>query len=211
MAVADGERAEAVAILRHRVGLAREARHLATEQSCLHDLRRLSEADADECQRVLAIGTEIESPLASLRARHAGCGTDAAKLGLLAGDVEREGFAVWACELASATVALHPEGSSSRAAATEQRRAVRLRAGFPRAVLFTPSTAPAAVSVELRPGELRAAQLAAQGLSDREISEQLHLSIRTVGNYLLRAYRRLGISGRDELAGVLAEAQLLNA
>ena len=210
LAVADGERAEAVTILRRRIDLAREAQHPASELMCLHDLIRLSEADGDERRRAIALGAVVDSPLAALRARHGGCGTDAAKLGLLAADVEREGFAVWACELASAAVALHPEPSTGRAAATEQRHAVRLRAGFPRAVLFTPSAAPVAAPVQLRAGELQVAQLAARGLSDREISEQLHLSVRTVGNYLLRAYRRLGISGRDEVAGALAEAHRLS-
>jgi len=210
IAVADGDRASAVKILRGRADLARDRRHAASEQMCLHDLVRLAEADGDERQRVVALGTIVDSPLGLLRSRHAGCGTDVAKLGLLTGDVEREGFAMWACELATATVALHPDGSAARAVATEQRRAVRLRAGFPRAVLFTASTAPAEAPVQLRPGELQVAQLASRGLSDREISAQLHLSVRTVGNYLLRAYRRLGISGRDELAEALAEAQRLS-
>jgi DNA-binding CsgD family transcriptional regulator len=40
-----------------------------------------------------------------------------------------------------------------------------------------------------------------------EIAGRLVLSIRTVGNYLVRVYRRLGISGRDELAAALAEAE----
>ena len=210
VAVADDRRGDAVALLRERATLARERTHLATEQLCLHDLIRMSDEDAAETRRVIDLGAIVDSPLASLRARHADCRTDVARLGLLAADVEREGFAVWACELASATVALHAERSSSRAGASEQRRVVRLRAGFPRAMLFTPSAAPAASPARLRPGELQVAELAAQGLSDREISERLHLSVRTVGNYLLRGYRRLGISGRDELAAALADAQRLS-
>jgi DNA-binding CsgD family transcriptional regulator len=51
------------------------------------------------------------------------------------------------------------------------------------------------------------AELLAQ---NREISEGLHLSVRTVGNYLTRAYRRLGVRGRDELAAALGDDQLLS-
>ena len=59
--------------------------------------------------------------------------------------------------------------------------------------------------IDLRPGERQVAVLAAEGMSDREIAERLVLSVRTVGNYLLRVYRRLGISGRDELAAAMAD------
>ena len=42
-------------------------------------------------------------------------------------------------------------------------------------------------------------QLAGHGLSDREIAEELVLSIRTVQSQLASAYRKLGIASRSEL------------
>ncbi len=45
--------------------------------------------------------------------------------------------------------------------------------------------------------------LAAQGLASKEIAEKLFLSVRTVENHLQRAYEKLGIAGRDELADVI--------
>ena len=51
--------------------------------------------------------------------------------------------------------------------------------------------------------EREVALLAAQGLASKDIAEKLFLSVRTVENHLQRAYEKLGIAGRDELAGVI--------
>jgi DNA-binding CsgD family transcriptional regulator len=55
----------------------------------------------------------------------------------------------------------------------------------------------------LSPSEMRTAELAVAGHSNREIAELLHLSTSTVEFHLTRAYRKLGIRSRSELAGVL--------
>jgi len=51
--------------------------------------------------------------------------------------------------------------------------------------------------------EHQVAKLAAAGVASRDIAEQLFLSIRTVENHLQRAYGKLGVTGRAELAGAL--------
>jgi len=56
----------------------------------------------------------------------------------------------------------------------------------------------------LTPSELRAARLAADGLSNREIAQALFITRKTVGDHLGAAYRKLGVTGRDELATALA-------
>ena len=53
--------------------------------------------------------------------------------------------------------------------------------------------------------ELQVAQLAARGLSNREIGERLYLSHRTVAAHLYRIFPKLGVGSRTELAGVLPE------
>ncbi|MCU1393754.1 MAG: LuxR family transcriptional regulator fused with ATPase domain [Ilumatobacteraceae bacterium] len=203
--VAAGDHASAAKVLRDRVAVAAAAGHRSAELGCLHDLVRLSSATAQELARVVALADELDAPRAALTARHAQGIGDGTGLGLVAGELEVQGFAVWACEVSMAAAQLLTTSGAARQAAAEQRRAARLRSGFPRAVLFAPTTIAPEETPALRPGELQVARLAVRGMSDREIGEELHLSVRTVGNYLLRAYRRLGVRGRDELAAALAD------
>ncbi|AHH97272.1 LuxR family transcription regulator fused with ATPase domain [Kutzneria albida DSM 43870] len=51
--------------------------------------------------------------------------------------------------------------------------------------------------------ELSIAQLAAEGLANREIGQRLHLSHRTVSTHLHRIFPKLGISSRTELGAAL--------
>lgn len=55
-------------------------------------------------------------------------------------------------------------------------------------------------TTQLTPQELQVVRRAALGLSNREIAAQLFLSPRTVGHHLYRAFPKLGISRRVELA-----------
>jgi DNA-binding CsgD family transcriptional regulator len=45
-------------------------------------------------------------------------------------------------------------------------------------------------------------RLAATGATNRQIGAQLFLSPRTVGSHLYRAYPKLGVSSREELADI---------
>ena len=57
---------------------------------------------------------------------------------------------------------------------------------------------------QLTTQELQIAQLAADGLSNREIGQQLFLSHRTVSTHLYRVFPKLGITSRAELSAALA-------
>jgi DNA-binding CsgD family transcriptional regulator len=65
--------------------------------------------------------------------------------------------------------------------------------------------APRRVEGELSETEERIAELAASGLTNRKIAEQLFLSTKTIEANLARAYRKLGIHSRAELGARLAE------
>jgi DNA-binding CsgD family transcriptional regulator/tetratricopeptide (TPR) repeat protein len=56
---------------------------------------------------------------------------------------------------------------------------------------------------QLSPQELQIAQMAARGLSNREIGQRLFLSHRTVGFHLYRIFPKLGITSRSELRAAL--------
>jgi DNA-binding CsgD family transcriptional regulator len=59
---------------------------------------------------------------------------------------------------------------------------------------------------QLTPQELQIAQLAAEGLSNREIGQQLYLSHRTISTHLYRVFPKLGITSRAGLNAALAPA-----
>ncbi|HEX4814179.1 MAG TPA: LuxR C-terminal-related transcriptional regulator [Nonomuraea sp.] len=56
----------------------------------------------------------------------------------------------------------------------------------------------------LTPQELQIVQLAAQGMANRDIAARLFLSPRTVAYHLYKAYPKLGVRSRGELAGLEA-------
>jgi DNA-binding NarL/FixJ family response regulator len=52
---------------------------------------------------------------------------------------------------------------------------------------------------QLTPQELQIVQMAAEGLTNREIGQKLYLSHRTIGSHLYRVFPKLGITSRNEL------------
>jgi DNA-binding CsgD family transcriptional regulator len=68
--------------------------------------------------------------------------------------------------------------------------------GRPRRLMFSGPDA-------LTPSERRVAELAAEGMSNRDIAQLLYVTTKTVDNHLGRAYGKLGISSRSELPAAL--------
>ncbi len=58
----------------------------------------------------------------------------------------------------------------------------------------------------LTPAERRVADLAASGMSNREIAQSLFVSLRTVETHLTHSYQKLGIASREQLDAALATA-----
>ena len=56
----------------------------------------------------------------------------------------------------------------------------------------------------LSPRELRVAQLAAEGRTNREIAYQLYVTLKTIEGHLARAYTKLGIERRNQLSKFFA-------
>jgi DNA-binding NarL/FixJ family response regulator len=59
------------------------------------------------------------------------------------------------------------------------------------------------VMARLTPQELQIVQLAAAGMSNKEIADQVYLSHRTVSAHLYRAFPKLGVTTRAQLANLL--------
>jgi DNA-binding CsgD family transcriptional regulator len=66
----------------------------------------------------------------------------------------------------------------------------------------------ARASDRLTPQELQIAQMAADGMSNRDIGQSLFLSHRTVGFHLYRLFPKLGVTTRSQLRGALGSEQL---
>ncbi|MFH8496435.1 helix-turn-helix transcriptional regulator [Streptomyces coeruleorubidus] len=80
-----------------------------------------------------------------------------------------------------------------------ERTAAELRAA---GVAVAPAAVPEAVS-GLTPQELQIAQLAAEGLTNRDIGARLYLSPRTIGFHLHKIFPKLGVTGRAQLRDAL--------
>jgi DNA-binding CsgD family transcriptional regulator len=94
---------------------------------------------------------------------------------------------------------------SLEARAWSERAAAELRAA---GATVGPRSAPADPLATLTPQELQVVRLAATGASNREIGAQLFLSPRTVGYHLYKAYPKLGVSSRVELAARVGAGSL---
>jgi DNA-binding CsgD family transcriptional regulator len=77
--------------------------------------------------------------------------------------------------------------------------AARARAELEATGLRAPTPA-APAAAQLTPQELQIARLAAQGLSNKDIAAQLFLSPKTVAYHLYKAYPKLGVAARGDLA-----------
>ncbi len=56
----------------------------------------------------------------------------------------------------------------------------------------------------LTPAELRVVRMAADGLTNQRIADELFVTLKTVEGHLAKAYRKLGVDGRPDLADALA-------
>lgn len=101
--------------------------------------------------------------------------------------------------LAAALAAFDTAG----AAPFTERAAAELRAAGVSAAASAPQNGPAAT---LTSQELQIAQLAASGLSNREIADRIYVSHRTVAAHLYKVFPKLGITSRNQLHGALGAA-----
>jgi DNA-binding CsgD family transcriptional regulator len=207
-AVAAGELSRARGLAIEAADLAASRGQRAFELRALHDLCRLSDA-AEAAPRLARLaghddpGERVDGPLAPLAAAHAAA--------LVAGDgaallEAAEGFSgldmlLVAAEAADAAAAAHRGNGRDASARTAAARAAQWLRGCEGA--RPPTLLGGAGTAELTRREREIAMLAAGGLSSREIAERLVVSVRTVDNHLQRAYRKLGIAGREDLAAIL--------
>ena len=113
------------------------------------------------------------------------------------------GAMLYAAEASTEAAVILRRGGAARKAAAAEQKGARLLALCEGAV--TPGVRALSARAQLTAGELDTALQAAAGRSNKEIASQMYLSVRTVESHLQRAYEKLGISGRHELAEALRD------
>ena len=184
--------------------LGEEIGDLMGAASALHDLARLGQA-RHVAARLAALADDVDGALVATRAAYVTsvAARDSDALAKVAHDFEDLGALLYAAEArAEAAVLLRHAGKPRDGAAAEQH-AARLLARCEGAA--TPPVQAITARVHLTPGELDTARQAAAGRTNKQIASDLHLSVRTIESHLQRAYEKLGIAGRHELADALHE------
>jgi DNA-binding CsgD family transcriptional regulator len=176
--------------------------HLVGAAAAVHDLARLGHAE-QVTSRLAALAAQIEGELASAKLAHTQSLAQRDPMGLDNASVSFEaiGADLLAAEAAANAAGAWQHAGDPRRAAAATHRAATLGQRCEGAI--TPALQSIETRARLTPAERDAALLAAAGHSNKEIADQLCLSIRTIESRLQHVYEKLGLSGRDQLTGIL--------
>jgi DNA-binding NarL/FixJ family response regulator len=201
VAAAEGALNQAGALARQAAEVAASQHQPAMEVVALHTA--VCFGDRTVADRLAALAAQVDGPCAPAAAAHAAAlaADDGAALHAASVQLEQMGALLLAADAAAqaATVYARQDRRGSAQAATT--RAHRLAEACEGA--RTPALAALAAPLPLTTREREVVTLAAAGLSNRQIAQQLVVSVRTVENHLYRACAKLGTSDRGELAAVL--------
>jgi DNA-binding CsgD family transcriptional regulator len=197
-AAASSELSRARAHAREAAALAQGRGQDAYAVRALHELCRLGDPAGAAPDLGRLAGT-VDGPFAATAAAHAAA--LAARDGVALLEVA-ERFAaadalLTAAEAADGAAAAHRDAGRPSSANTAAARAAvwltKCEGARPPTMLSAPQAA------DLTPREREIALLAATGASSRQIAGRLVISVRTVDNHLQHAYRKLGVTRRQDL------------
>jgi len=202
-AAAHGDLALARTLFEEAAELGRSTGDLIGQAAALHALARIGQP-----KRVLdaleELAGQIEGGLITARVLHTSALVRGhpGDLAAVSEQFEAIGAGVLAAEAAADEARAWRRRGNARVAAAAERRAAALTADCEG--VSTPALSSIAGRDILTSAERRVALLAASGRSNKEIAEELFLSVRTVEGQLHSVYEKLGIRGRSELSGVLS-------
>lgn len=174
----------------------------ATAAIAAHDAARYT--GSEEASLLTAAAADrVDSPLFGVFRDHAHArsAADPRALSDSSERFEAIGTILYATEAAYAAGRAHRAAGDGRAAATATARATILHGRCENAVL--PWVAGFGAVEVLSQREQQVALLAAASYPDAAIAAELRISVRTVQNHLARAYAKLGIASRHDLAEAL--------
>jgi DNA-binding NarL/FixJ family response regulator len=159
--------------------------------------------DRTLAERLAELVTQVDGPFAAAAAAHAVAlaADDGAALVTASIQLEQIGSLLQAADAAAQAAAAHTRHGRRGSAYAASTRAQQLAQTCEGA--RTPALAALAVPLPLTPREREIVTLAAAGRSNRQIAQQLVISVRTVENHLYRACLKLDVSDRAELAALL--------
>jgi DNA-binding CsgD family transcriptional regulator len=204
-AAAEGEVSRARELAREASELAQLRGQHAFTMLSLQELCRLGDPAA-AAPGLAEVAGELDGPYVQVAAAYAAAlvAHDGSGLLEVAERFADHGALLVAAEAANAAGAAHRDaGRASSARAAGARAALWLQACEG---ARPPTLLGIAPAEELTPREREIALLAAAEMSSREIADRLVVSVRTVDNHLQRAYRKLGITRRQDLSRVLTDA-----
>ena len=197
-----GEHARARAELRAAAEMGIGRGQFALAAGALHDVARLG--DGSVAQDLAAVAERVDGQLMPARLAHATAldKGDADALDDASEAFEAIGALLFAAEAAASAAGIHGATGLRRKASASTQRSAALAARCEGA--RTPALGATAEPAGLTRREREVATLAVRGMTSRDIATTLVVSVRTVENHLQRAYEKLGVSSRMELAAVLA-------
>jgi DNA-binding CsgD family transcriptional regulator len=196
-AIARGDLRTGAALLHGAANLAGDARQPGLELLPLHDLVRIGHTDA--IGRLERVALTVQGELASCRSAHGRALAEGDATGLLAVADRFVGVDALVFAAEAANQAAWAARRAGDAGVAEHARAQMVRLLAQRPDASTPSLAPHPGFGLLTGREREVAELAATGDASKVIANRLGVSVRTVDNLLQRVYRKLGVSGRDDL------------
>lgn len=201
VAAAEGAVSEARSLARHSALVAGEAGQYGVEVMALH--AAVCFGDRTVADRLAELAGQVDGERAPLAADHAAAlaADDGALLDTVSQRWEALGAQLLAADAAAqASAAHHRRGRRSRGISSAARAAdLAERCENAR----TPALRTAAQPLPLSVREREVADLAAAGLSNREIAERLVVSVRTVEGHIYHVFTKLGVADRVELATLL--------
>ncbi|MGH7685368.1 MAG: LuxR C-terminal-related transcriptional regulator [Candidatus Dormibacteria bacterium] len=183
---------------------------LAIEALALHDVARFGDA-TQVATRLQLLGERTEGELVSTWSSHVAAAStcDPVALDATATRYERMGYLLLAAEASVQAASAYRANRRPALFRASRDRAFRLASACEGAV--TPALRILSdddtydVRVELTPREREVGHLASTGLTNREIAALLGVSSRTVDNLLHRAFEKLEVRSRAQLAEVFGQ------
>jgi DNA-binding NarL/FixJ family response regulator len=176
------------------------ARGLVNDEALILDAWVQVEPSDAVAERLTAVAGRTDSNLVAALARRAQALVAEDANGLLAAAEELAGACAWgmAAAAAAAAAGIHSRRGRVRAAqaATRIAGSYAERCEMPLSLIAPAVVVPAGLTRR----ELDVVELAATGLSSKDIASRLYLSVRTVENYIYHACIKLGVSDRAEMA-----------